>query len=64
MTLNPDIQTVVDQINAETCSVYQAVALSGVSHTTLRRRIKQNRIRHVCIGGFLRVWKADLDGLR
>jgi hypothetical protein len=64
MPVDPKIQVAVDQINNETCSVYQGVALSGLSHTTIRNRIKQDRIRHVSIGGVVRVWIADLDGLR
>jgi hypothetical protein len=64
MRLSPEIRAAVDQINVETCSVAQAAAESGLSHMTVRKRIRQQRIRAVCVGGILRVWKADCKGLR
>jgi hypothetical protein len=64
MTVTLEIQALVDQLNNETCSVYEAVALSGVSHTTIRKRIKQERIRAVRLAGNWRIWVADLQGLK
>ncbi|MDT5367345.1 MAG: hypothetical protein QOC62_1776 [Mycobacterium sp.] len=59
-----ELQAAVDQLNAETCSVYEAVALAGLSHTTIRKRIRQKRLRCVKLFGNYRVWTADLSGLK
>ncbi len=62
-TVAPEIQALVDQLNAETCSVYQACGLSGLSHTTIRKRIAQGRIRAVRLAGNWRIWQADVQNL-
>jgi excisionase family DNA binding protein len=63
MTITPDVQAFVDEINTKTCSVYQACGRTGLSHMTIRRRIKQGRVRAVCLGGNWRIWTDDLTAL-
>lgn len=66
MTVTPaqTLQELADQISRETCSVYEAAARTGLSHMTVRRRIKQQRIRAVRIGASWRIWTIDLAGLQ
>jgi excisionase family DNA binding protein len=63
-TVTPELQQLADENNRETVSVYQAAHLTGLSHMTVRRRIKQQRIRAVRIGASWRIWTIDLAGLR
>jgi hypothetical protein len=58
------INDAANWINAHTCSVYEAVAITGLCHTTVRKRICQKRIRAWRIAGNWRIVLADLDGLR
>ncbi len=58
------IQDFANRINSKTVSVYEAVAITGLSHTTVRKRIRQKRIRAVRIAGNWRVVRADLAGLQ
>ncbi|MGO8965748.1 helix-turn-helix domain-containing protein [Mycobacterium sp.] len=38
--------------------------MTGLSHTTVRKRIRQKRIRAVRIAGNWRIVRADLAGLQ
>lgn len=53
------IQDFANWINSKTVSVYEAVAITGLSHTTVRKRIRQKRIRAVRIAGNWRIVRAD-----
>jgi excisionase family DNA binding protein len=62
--VTPEEQASADWINNQTVGVYEACQITHLSHMTLRRRIKQKRIRAVLIAGNWRIYLADLDGLR
>jgi excisionase family DNA binding protein len=64
MAVVNDIQAFADRINTETVSVYEAAPIANLSHSTIRMRIAQQRIRAVRIAGNWRVWREDLVGLR
>lgn len=58
------IQDFANWINSKTASSYEAVAITGLSQTTVRKRIRQKRIRAVRRAGNWRIVRADLAGLQ
>jgi hypothetical protein len=53
------IQDFANWINSKTVSVYEAVAITGLSYTRVHKRIRQKRIRAVRIAGNWRVVRVQ-----